>query len=126
MSLPAFKSVADLQGKVDLYFEDCEQTGDIPNVLGLCVFMDICRDTFAEYAKKSEYSDTIKKAKDKIYQKKYQFAAKGEMDRTIFIFDCVNNHDMINTRSEQKSKTELTGKDGQDLSLTVNFVSDKS
>ena len=126
MSQPSFASVAELQRKIAKYFKHCEKSGDFPSVLGLCVSMRITRETLRVYAHDKKYSDTIKRAKDEIYYKKYQSAAKGDMDVRVFMFDCINNdRDMINTRSEQKSKTELTGKDGLPLNVIISSTDAK-
>lgn len=46
------------------YFKYCIENDKMPNIAGLCVFIDISRDTFYEYAKR--YSDTIKRTYNKI------------------------------------------------------------
>ena len=55
---------------------------------------------------------------DRCYAEKMQAAATGKMNPTIFIFDAVNNHGMINTRSDNKNQTDLSG------GIKVEAVSD--
>lgn len=76
-----YKSVEQMAKVIDDYFEKCEnrfvakvsKDGEISQVpspaprhiQGLCVHLDICRDTLLEYEQLSEFSDTIKRAKRK-------------------------------------------------------------
>jgi len=76
-----FKSVEDMAKVIDDYFEKCEnriiaktdKDGNIINVpspaprhiQGLCVHLDISRETLCDYEKNPEFSDTIKRAKRK-------------------------------------------------------------
>ena len=76
-----YKSVAQMAKVIDDYFEVCAKRfvtkvgkdGEISQVpspaprhiQGLCVHLDICRDTLLEYEKLPEFSDTIKRAKRK-------------------------------------------------------------
>ena len=53
----------ELQEKIDKYFKECDNKSEPYTITGLCIALDICRDTLCEYAKKEEFSDTIKKAK---------------------------------------------------------------
>ena len=46
------------------YFNDCLSNQKKPNIAGLCVFLDISRDTFYEYVK--HYPDTTKRIYNKI------------------------------------------------------------
>ena len=39
-----------LQATIDKYFGDCKDGGDAPNVAGLCITLDIHRDTYNYYA----------------------------------------------------------------------------
>ena len=61
-----YTEVEIMQQKIDKYFEGCNKNNEPYTVTGLCLALDICRDTLAEYAKKEEFSDTIKKAKLKV------------------------------------------------------------
>lgn len=61
-----YNSVEEMQQKIDKYFKDCEKKNEPYTITGLCVALDICRDTLSEYIKNKEFSDTIKKAKLKV------------------------------------------------------------
>lgn len=109
---PKYKTPAELQIEVDAYFADCETDQKCPNVMGLTHFLGFAatQSLFDQEERGDEYSAIIKRAKLNMWNEKFQFACEGKMNSTIFIFDSINNHGMVNTRSE--GKNELTGKDG--------------
>ena len=55
-----------MKQKIDKYFKECEKNNEPYTITGLCIALDICRDTLSEYLKSKEFSDTIKKAKLKV------------------------------------------------------------
>jgi hypothetical protein len=61
-----FSNPAELQKKINSYFEDCRREEEPPRITALCEYLDIHRDTLCEYEKKEEFSDTIKRAKQKV------------------------------------------------------------
>lgn len=79
----------ELQEKIDKYFKDCDIKNEPYTITGLCIALDICRDTLCEYAKKEEFSDTIKKAKLRVenYLEKHLITDGG----TGIIFNLKNN-----------------------------------
>ena len=108
-----FKTPQALQRKFEEYFLFCEIAERVPNIMGMCVFLECDRDSLLYYEKKDDFLGIIKAAKERAYDEKFQAVFQGKGNPTVFIFDAINNHGMINTRSEQKS--ELTGKDGERL-----------
>lgn len=62
----AYTEVEVMQQKIDKYFNDCDRKNEPYTVTGLCLALDITRETLSEYSKKDEFSDTIKKAKLKV------------------------------------------------------------
>jgi hypothetical protein len=71
-----FKSVEELQGKIDKYFKSCYKTIKATNdceayevnvrpltITGLAVALDCDRETLLNYEHKEEYFGTIRKAK---------------------------------------------------------------
>ena len=87
--------------------------GEIPDVEGFCVYADSYRDMFSTYEAKEEFSDTVKKIKNRIYAKKKQLAMQNKMNPTIFIFDAKNNFGY-------KDKTEVDN----NINGDVRFVND--
>ena len=57
-----------MQQKIDKYFADCVRNKEPYTITGLCIALDLCRDTLSEYMKKEEFSDTIKKGYNSFYR----------------------------------------------------------
>lgn len=104
---PKFKTNDELIAVFTKWKLEFEKEGslqdDIPDIEGFCDYIDSYRDLFSEYAKKDEFSDTIKRIKNWIYYKKKQLAQKGKMPPAIFIFDAINNAGYSN-----KTETDIT------------------
>ena len=85
-----YTEVEIMQQKIEMYFKECEKKNEPYTVTGLCLALDICRDTLAEYAKNSEFSDTIKKARLKVenYLEKHLIT---DSSTTGIIFNLKNN-----------------------------------
>jgi len=79
-----------MQQKIDKYFTDCVKNNEPYTITGLCIALDLCRDTLSEYMKKEEFSDTIKKAKLKVenYLEKHLIT---DSSTTGIIFNLKNN-----------------------------------
>ncbi len=124
---PKFTSPDDMQVQIDLYFVECEEKGNYPTVMGMALFLGFCdAQSLLDYQlrkkNKTKFAGTLKRAKTRIFESKMQSAARGEMDKTIFIFDAVNNHGMFNTRTDNRNKTELKAK--TETTVKIEFVGD--
>lgn len=86
----AYTEAEIMKQKIDKYFQECEQKNEPYTITGICIALDICRDTLCEYAKKDEFSDTIKKAKLKVenYLEKHLIT---DSSTTGIIFNLKNN-----------------------------------
>lgn len=82
--------VDELNNKIKKYFVECDNKKEPYTITGLCLALDICRDTLCEYAKNEEFSDTIKKAKLRVenYLEKHLITDTGT---TGIIFNLKNN-----------------------------------
>ena len=58
-----FKTVKELQGKIDKYFESCKKENRPLTITGLALALDTNRQTLLNYEERDEFFDTIKKAK---------------------------------------------------------------
>lgn len=58
-----FKSVEELQEKIDKYFDSCNEEFEPITITGLALALDTSRETLCNYEEKEEYFDTIKRAK---------------------------------------------------------------
>lgn len=61
-----YNSAEDMQNDIDEYFEICNRQNKPYTITGLCLALNMCRDTLLEYSKNGEFSDTVKKAKMKV------------------------------------------------------------
>jgi hypothetical protein len=123
MGIVKYNSAIELQKGIDAYFAYCDsrtkdivlKNGDSKNiafprpytVLGLCVHLDITRDTLLEYEKQNELSDTVKKAKTKIELNKQEGMLDNTWNTAGVIFDLKHNHGW-------KDKTEIEHSGGTD------------
>jgi len=109
---PKFESNEQLEGLIEEYFKHCIETQEIADVEGLAMFLDTTRKTLFEYEKLDEFSNTIKKAKTRLFAQKKQLAMKGKMPPAIFIFDSINNHGYSNKQEVEqtiKGSLQITG-----------------
>lgn len=85
-----YTEVELMQQKINKYFEECNKNNEPYTVTGLCLALDICRDTLLEYSKDKRFSDTIKKAKLKVenYLEKHLIT---DNSTTGIIFNLKNN-----------------------------------
>lgn len=139
-----FKSVEELQAKIDAYFAECDphivtktvlkfdkkldeyfekevrvMTTQIPyTITGLALALDTSRETLLDYEAKDEYSDTVKRAKLKIHN--YTELKLFESNATGPIFNLKNNYgwkDKTEVDARVESVTPILGgntKDDQD------------
>ena len=61
-----YKTVQEMEIKINEYFEKCDREGKQYRITSLCVHLGIVRDTLSQYEKLEEFSDTIKLAKQKV------------------------------------------------------------
>lgn len=86
----AYTEVKIMQQKIDKYFKECNENKEPYTITGICIALDICRDTLLEYMKDEKFSDTIKKAKLKVenYLEKHLIT---DTSTTGIIFNLKNN-----------------------------------
>jgi len=113
-----------LQKKIEEYFKMCDETfidrgmsGKIHlpyTVIGLCDYIGMDRKTLIEYAKRSEYCNTIKGAKTKIEAHLETSGLMGLYPAAALIFNLKNNFGQ-----SEKQETEISGKDGGSLEIKI-------
>lgn len=123
-----FKSVEELQDKIDLYFESCFELDKEWKrkkikpftILWLANFLDVDRKTLINYEDKSEgFFHTIKRAKGKVEEDIELWALTNTLNATSAIFNLKNNFDWkdkteVDNTNYDIDKTELT-KEQKDL-----------
>ncbi len=85
-----YTEVELMKQKTDLYFKKCDNKNEPYTVTGLCLALDITRETLNQYLKDEQFSDTIKKAKLKVenYLEKHLII---DSSTTGIIFNLKNN-----------------------------------
>ena len=69
----------------------CDEKEKPYTITGLCLYLDICRDTLIEYEKREEFIDTIKRAKNKVENYVEENSLMGKLNPTVSIFNLKNN-----------------------------------
>ena len=130
----AFKSVEELQNKIDEYFAYCDNRiqhvyskksdavieiiNPAPYTMsGLASFLGVDRDTILNYSKKEEYFGTIKRAREKVHADVE--TRLMESNPIGAIFNLKNNFGW-----KDKTETELTNPDGN-LKPTVRIIDER-
>ena len=84
-----FKSVKELEKKIDAYFKD--ETNLPWTITDLACWLDCDRQTLLNYQEKEEFFGTIKKAKTRIEASIEKQALLGNYNSTFAIFNMKNN-----------------------------------
>lgn len=112
-----FKSVEELQNKIDAYFESCFDIVDWNKkkikpftILWLCNFLDVDRKTLINYEDKWDgFFHTIKRAKSRVEEDIEIWALTNALNPTSAIFNLKNNFGWVDKQEiDQKSDWTLT------------------
>ena len=87
----AFKSVEEVEEKINAYFNYCEEKEKPYTMSGLAYYLEVSRQTLVNYSYKDEYFDTIKKARDRIQMQLEENALSNNANPTFTIFNLKNN-----------------------------------
>lgn len=74
-----------LQESVEQYFLYCKENERPPTIAGLAYYLDVDRQTIYNYAKKDDFFDIIKKARNRIMMYLEENAVMGAGAGTIFV-----------------------------------------
>lgn len=112
---PYYENVEDLQKAIDDYFVKTPENRI--TITGLTLHLGFnTRQSLIDYEEKPEFIDTIKRAKLRVeHSYECDLKEKGNSG-TIFALKNFNWRD--------KTETELTGKDGKDLTPTIVILDD--
>lgn len=85
-----YTEVEIMQQRINKYFKQCDEKKEPYTITGLCIALDITRETLKEYLKKETFSDTIKKSKLRVenYLEKHLIT---DGSTTGIIFNLKNN-----------------------------------
>jgi len=95
----------------------------VPDVEGLCAFMNISRETLGEWERSrlGVYSDTIKSVKNQLAFAKKQLALKGKIPPIVFATDFNNNHGYTQKQEVQLSIPNPLGQDGDPATISSKY-----
>ena len=88
-----FKSVEEVEEKINAYFKYCEDKDKPYTMSGLAYYLDVDRKTIVNYTKDEEYFPTIKKARDRVQMQLEENALMNISNSTFTIFNLKNNFD---------------------------------
>ena len=122
-----YNNPEEMQVLIDKYFEECQRTGEVPTVTGLCYVLDLERKSLLDYEKMLEtdrfkrfdntvkvgFVNTIKKAK-KYIEMNYEQALFSKNSAVGAIFTLKNNYGYVDkTEQVVENKTISVELDGE-------------
>jgi hypothetical protein len=104
-----FKTVEELEKKIDAYFTECEVKNRPYTISGLAYSLDIDRKTVLNYSNREEFFPTISRAKQRceVYASECLFTNKSVNG---VIFNMTNNYDYTSKKEVTMDLTAHTGK----------------
>ena len=88
-----FKSVEEVEEKINAYFKYCEDKDKPYTMSGLAYYLDVDRRTIVNYTKEEEFFPAIKKARDRVQMQLEENALLNKGNPTFTIFNLKNNFD---------------------------------
>ena len=116
----AFKSVEDVEEKINAYFNYCEEKEKPYTMSGLAYYLGIDRKTLLNYSKNEEYFHTIKKARDKVQMQLEENALSNKANPTFTIFNLKNNFDWKDKIEHSSSEVENINKNLSNIADLLN------
>lgn len=105
-----YETPDQLQILIDDYFTASKELKQHPTITGLAYHLDLTREGLAHYSKKNEFTDTIKRAKQRV--EAYIEQRLFEANATGSIFNLKNNFGW-----KDKTETELSTPEGRPLEI---------
>lgn len=94
---PKYPKPDDMQVKIDEYFAKCDADNKPYTITGLAMALNLTRQGLCEYADKSDFSDTVKKAKQKVEE---------SVEARLFGANCTGSIFWLKNNGGWKDKTE--------------------
>ena len=116
----AFKSVEEVEEKINAYFNYCEEKEKPYTMSGLSYYLGIDRKTLLNYSKNEEYFHTIKKARDKVQMQLEENALSNKANPTFTIFNLKNNFDWKDKIEHSSSEVENINKNISNIANLLN------
>ena len=115
----AFKSVEEVEKKINAYFNYCEEQEKPYTMSGLAYYLGIDRKTLLNYSKNEEYFHTIKKARDKV-QMQLEECLYRLGNNSGVIFNLKNNFDWKDKIEHSSSEVENINKNISNIANLLN------
>ena len=116
----AFKSVEEVEEKINAYFNYCEEKEKPYTMSGLAYYLGIDRKTLLNYSKNEEYFHTIKKARDRVQMQLEENALSNKANPTFTIFNLKNNFDWKDKIEHSSSEVENINKNLSNIADLLN------
>ena len=116
----AFKSVEEVEEKINAYFNYCEEKEKPYTMSGLAYYLGIDRKTLINYSKNEEYFHTIKKARDRVQMQLEENALSNKANPTFTIFNLKNNFDWKDKIEHSSSEVENINKNISNIANLLN------
>lgn len=107
---PKYATLEELAEQIKLYLESCEKTRTLPNKAGLCVYLQITRETYNQYKDKPEFSDALKQTERYIENAWVQRLGGANATGAIFYLKNAFKEDY-----KDRHETDITSKGEQVL-----------
>lgn len=123
-----FKTVEELQEKIDKYFASCDENEEPISITGLALALGTSRETLCNYENKDGYFDTIKRAKlyvEHAYEKRLIKRGNGGDIFALKNFGWVDKQEVDNRVVLKQALVEFgDGKSEGDNSAAVQTSAD--
>ena len=114
-----FKSVEEVEEKINAYFNYCEEKEKPYTMSGLAYYLGIDRKTLLNYSKNEEYFHTIKKARDKV-QMQLEECLYRLGNNSGVIFNLKNNFDWKDKIEHSSSEVDNINKNISNIANLLN------
>ena len=116
----AFKSVEEVEEKINAYFNYCEEKEKPYTMSGLAYYLGISRQTLVNYSNQYQFFDTIKKARDRVQMQLEENALSNKANPTFTIFNLKNNFDWKDKIEHSSSEVENINKNLSNIADLLN------
>ena len=110
-----FKSVEEVEEKINAYFKYCEDKDKPYTMSGLAYYLDVDRRTIVNYTKEEEFFPVIKKARDRVQMQLEENALLNKGNPTFTIFNLKNNFDW-------KDKIETNAENFEQINKSLHNI----
>ena len=115
-----FKSVEEVEEKINAYFKYCEDKDKPYTMSGLAYYLDVDRKTIVNYTKDEDYFPTIKKARDRVQMQLEENALLNKGNPTFTIFNLKNNFDWKDKIETNTENFEQINKSLHNIANLIN------